>query len=416
MATEYAQTSFFDKTTWSNSYYAALLPVEYFLSQVMLRGDASRVFWSSDDIAFRKRFQNATVENGADFDQIQPQTLNFPFANYWYSGGLWVPDDRAFAVNPIQMMRGLWDVGLPTYMRAMAVKTTLDATVYYDRDDDARMNYEAIMWEQQPKGPVQFTTSVSWQGVEIALPVFITIESIEYNPSFQEGDWLKQQRILPIKIKLAVRTYILFFPRQTNIDGNPRPFTPFGTGASTSPENDQIYITERVILDFATAKQWGTAGPVTASDYVGTAANSEPVGPNAVDLDVVNPIVTDIVQGYFQAATDITVNAVVVDPATITPTSFTLSWAVRAADLPNLTALKIQVPGQTPIIITDSTVTTQIVDGLFPNSTYEVTALFYSASGSITTFSLTTTTAADPTDLNPLKPKRRRGQLKGMTW
>jgi hypothetical protein len=413
---EYTQETFYAKTYWANSYYAALLPLEYFLSQVLLRGDMTRVLWSSEDIAFRKRFQSVGIENGGDFETIQPQTLNFPFVSYWYTGGLWTPDDRPFSVQPMQMIRGTWTEGLPANLRAMAVKTSFDATAYFDRDDEARMGYEAMLWEQQPKGPVQFATTLGWRGVDLVVPVNITIESIEFNPEYKEGDWLKKQRMVPIKMKFVVRTYILFFPHQLNSDGTRRLATPFSTGAVTvDPEEDKVYITEEVILNFAAAKQWGTL-----DEFTGTAIITDPDSLTLTELTNkvadVRALTSDIVTGYFQPATDITVNACIVDPNSITPTSFNLMWAVRPADMPNLDFIRILVPGQPPTIVQATDPAQTAITGLYPLSTYEVTLLFYSISGAITEFKLTVTTAADSTDTNPLPAKRRRGRLKGTEW
>ena len=130
----------------------------------------------------------------------------------------------------------------------------------------------------------------------------------------------------------------------------------------------------------------------------------------------VNPVTSDIVQGYFQPATDITVNACIVNPASITPNGFTVSWAIRPADIPNVQFVRVLVPGQSALVVENSAVNSQVVTGLYPGSTYQVSVLFYSNSGAITSFALDVTTLPDPTDTNPIPPSRRRGKLIGQTW
>ena len=114
MAREFTQASFFDHSTYANVYHAAKIPLEYFLADVLVRADMTRVQWSSDAYAFRRRFELADAQNGGDVASLQASNLNLPFVNYWYENGtFWQPDDRPFAVNSQQMLRGQWQKACP---------------------------------------------------------------------------------------------------------------------------------------------------------------------------------------------------------------------------------------------------------------------------------------------------------------
>jgi hypothetical protein len=429
MAREFTQASFFDHSTYANVYHAAKIPLEYFLADVLVRADMTRVQWSSDAYAFRRRFELADAQNGGDVSTLQASNLNLPFVNYWYENGtFWQPDDRPFAVNSQQMLRGQWAEGLPARMRAIAVKTPMVATAFYERDEDARLAYELILWETQPKGPVQLATSVKWKDVDIAVPVFVTIEGVTFNPQFNETDWLKSQRMFPVQIKMMVRTYVLAYPHQKPLVdlSDTRPQPPYNTGRLDYGSDDKIYITEQVLLNFASVKQWGTLNDgedISASvgtdpgDYYDQNASldeKDGVDGALYTSKSINDTVLDIATGYFSPTEEVYVNACEVDPRSITQTSFKLSWAIRKAELKYLQDVTIKVPGQPEIIITDERMKSQIISGLYPNSEYDVLVLFHSKNGGVRDVHLHVTTADDPN--NPTSLKRRRGKLKGMEW
>lgn len=429
MAREFTQSTFFDHSTYSNVFYAAQIPLEYYLADVLMRTDLTRIQWSSDAYAFRRRFELSDSQNGGDFGAIQPSSLNLPFVNYWYENGVfWEPDDRPFSINSQQILRGQWEEGLPSRLYAIAVKTPMIATAYYSTDQDARLAYELLMWERQPKGPIQLSSSVTWKDTDIQIPVFVTIESVNFNPKFTEVDWLKTQRIFPMQIRMILRTYILYYPYQTPLVDtlpNPRAMPPYAVGARGGVDrDDQIYITEQVLLNFAALKQWGTLvnEPFTVR---GTEPEDLSQQTDAIDIvdgedtvqystDSINDTTVDIITGYFSGSGGITINACEIDPDTITTTSCTLSWNVPITDLPNLIDVTILVPGQVPIRITDPNITSQVITGLYANSQYDITVLFHTASGIIQDFHLSVTTANDPNNSVPLS--RKKGRLKGMEW
>lgn len=416
MAREFIQEKFFDHSRFTNTYYATLPPLEYFIANTLMRGDMSRVLWASDDMAFFRRFMTVGSDNGGDVSQIRPSNLELPFVNYWYNGS-WEPDDREYAVQPMQMIRGQWQEGLPGYLRALAVMTTFSFTAFFGRDDDARLGYELLLWEQQPRGPVQFMTKLEWKGTEILVPVFFTIENMNFNPEFQESEWLKAQRILPFKFDIIARTYSIYMQAQETFDGYQREKAPFATGL-INPDPEGLYISEEVILNFASAKGWGTLDEETATyiDYDLDTADEFTDAERASGVATPREITTDLVQGYFEAGTNIGVNRCEVDPETITQNGFTLTWQVRPADMDSFDHMKILVPGQNPVWISDPKQKEYEFGGLYPNSDYRVTVLFYSKSGGITDFHLDVQTAEDPTDPIKRPLKRRMGRLRGMEW
>lgn len=420
MAREITQTSFFDHSPYSNVYYAAQIPIEYFLADVLLRHDVSRVVWASDAYAFRRRFELAD-QQGGEFDNIAPSNLNFPFINYWYAEGFWKPDDRPYVGNPQQILRGLWWEGLPSFMRSMAVKSTFSAIAYYSRDDDARLAYELLMWEYMPKGPIQLATTVQWKNQDIQVPAFLTLESIDFNPQFTEVDWLKTNRVVPIKFTFSMRTYILSYPKQ-----------PLATGATSSDEypaftrplifaaqeDVPLTISEHVLLEFAAAKQWGDLPVDTPDAILNIDMENPPIEytpqEEATTEAIPENTTADIISGYFQTA-DLAIKTCTISD--ITTTGFKISWELLAEELEKLNKITIKVPGQRLKTISDiNNITSYTVANLSPNSEYGIIVLFYAISGTIKDFHLTATTLSDAANPVGTPISKKRGNLKGMTF
>jgi hypothetical protein len=411
MAREFAQSKFFDHSRYTNVYYASQIPLEYFIANVLLRGDLSRVVFTSDDMIFRRRFQTADAQNGGNINDITPSSLNFPFAGYWYNG-FWTPDDRIYSVQPMQMIRGTWEAGLPDYLRAMAVKNTFDVTALYARDDDARLAYEALLWEKIPKGPVQFSTRIKWKDVDLLMPTFFTIEDITFNDQYKEGDWLKQQRIIPFKFSITCRTYSIYMPAQLDVEGWQRDRAPYSTGAINT-ETVPISITEEVILQFAASKGWGTLTEEFATEYDAFPVD-DPDDPDEEDTPY--ELIQEVTDGYFAGGKRLDILSFEVDPASITDTSCTITWEINPDDIIDFQSLKILIPGQDPIFIDDPAITSYTIDRVFPSSEYHIVGLFASKFDTITDFHITCTTLEDPNNPVGTPLVKRRGRLKGMTW
>lgn len=415
MAREFIQEPFFDHKSYVNTQYASQIPLEAFLSNLLVRGDQSRILYASTDMAFRKRFQTVDLENGGDIADIKPSQLNFPFVNYWYSG-YFEPDDRAYSVQPSQMVNGQYVEGLPAYLRAMAVKTTFSITAMYSRDDDARLAHDLVLWEANPKGPVQFQIPIQWKDIELMLPTFFTIENLQFNPdNYNETEWLKSQRIVPVKFDVVCRTYSIHQRAQTTLDGKERPMSPLLTGVISTDSTDELYLTERVIFNFATKKnmyEYEEADLQIDYDDYNEEDEFTDQEKSTMVMDV-HDIATDIVTGYFQQKDDLYVNACVID--NIRQDGFKLKWIIRPPDRPNFREMKILVPGREPIIIDDIKTKNIEINGLYPSSTYDITVLFYTIAGSVTTFKLNTTTLEDP-DNKIDTPIKRKGNLRGLTW
>jgi hypothetical protein len=373
---EYFSNGFYDKSKWTNSYYAVMICLEKYIAANIFRGDVSRVFFASDSYSFRRRYE--LTDSSQAYENIKASSLQFPFCNYWYSGS-WDYDDRSASVQTPQIMFGSLEDGASKKLRAIAVKSQFSSTFYFNRDDDARLAYEYLMWDRSPSRIIRLAESLEWDGQKILLPVYVTVDNLDFNSQFTENDWLKNNRIVPIKMSFTVRSYIIYPEAQEKLSSG-------GVDSILRDDPASLYVTEQVLLDFFATK----------------------------DLETNQDIYADMVEAYFDPDYDITIDSTTL--SNIVYNGFDISWSVTdTGDVASaLDYVKIIVSGN-PVVVVPGTQFSYHFTGLTENTSYNVTLLFYLKSGKIYDRHLTLTTANDastnPKDIGPIK-----GTLKGLTF
>ena len=238
---------------------------------------------------------------------------------------------------------------------------------------------------------IQLATSVVWKGISIAVPVYLTLEQPQFNPTFNETTWLTTQKIVPIKFTFTARTYLILPEKQLLETGaastdNTPPFNVYDGNT-----NEDIILSASVLLEFASRKNFGDL------DYS--------------DKDL-GPYTSDVVAGYLDPAEfNITYTA-----TEITTSSFKLNWVIPVEDKEAFAYLNILIPGRPNVLIEDVLTVSRVITGLQPASIYEITVLTYDTSGNVKTNRLSVTTlSGDSSDVgNSITTKK--GKLKGMEW
>lgn len=262
-------TKYYYHKSYVPTYYWVYMFLEKWVASTTFRNDTSRVFMSSDDYAFRRRFE--LTDMSKDYNDIEASSLRFPFANYWPLNSGWKADNRPAANTAAMVYLGM-DVG-NTHLRTSAVTLTIPVQFYFDREDDARMAYDRLFFYTFNEH--YYSTDVTYgaygrypdgsysNGSTLALPVNISIKNLLFNPSFKESDWLKKNRIFVIKADFECRSYIIFPPDQPDytVDTTTREFE--------ESYNDGIvsyYPVEDVILNMVN-KTWDVEVYKTKDDF-----------------------------------------------------------------------------------------------------------------------------------------------------
>lgn len=237
---EATRKQYYDHVDYTATYYALYVALEKWMADVVFREDLSRVFLSSPDYAYRRRFE--LTDTAVAYNKIQPASLRFPFANYWPLNAGWQPDDR-IAANPASFV----EVGVSAQSRilkAMMVTTDIEALLHFDREDDARQAYERLLWQSYRER--YSSTTIAWKGEVLGLPLNIKVKNLEFNPNFTEQDWLKSNRIFIVRCTIGLRSYSLEPPRQLPYNASED---------SVLGDDERYYITEEVITNLLQGKR-----------------------------------------------------------------------------------------------------------------------------------------------------------------
>ena len=236
---EVPRKQFYIHKDYVPTYYYAYKFIKDYIAKMCLRNDISRVVMASNDYAFRRRFE--TTDMSTNYNDLETSSLNFPFANFWPQNSTIVPDDRFAAKTAALIYSGI-EIG-STRVRAASVILSIPTTIYFDREDDARMCCEKLYFESYNEH--YYSTKARYADNMFNLPLSIEVRNLTFNPQFNEQDWLKKQRIFPITVEFNVRTYILYPPQQPNYD-----VEILEDFSNYSPGFEHNYITEQVIMDF----------------------------------------------------------------------------------------------------------------------------------------------------------------------
>lgn len=375
MAQEFITPSFYDSTSFGLSYYSAMIAFENYIAANVLRGDASRILFTSTSYAFRARFEQ--TDRGSQYAGVS--SLNFPFANYWYDG-YWEDDDRIGSMQASQMMNGTTFNGIK--IRNRPVKGKFTVTFYFDTDKEARTASDLMVWAFRPRS-VMIATSVKYKNIDVVIPVVIELESTNFNPEFTEKEWLQKNRIIPFNATFTIRSYVVGPHIQTKItNGLDHNFK----------EDVSVYITEHVKLYFETYK-------------------------NVPSTGITNDELMTSIDAYFNPAYDISIASLNVSD--ITHESAKINYEVTlpiTASVDSLVSIVVKMVGKADITITDpELIGSIIIGGLSELSNYSAYIFFYLKSGKIKTQTLTFTTANDiSTPDNTLDIPLK--SLKGLTF
>jgi len=328
MAQGTSAISFYIHDSFVKGYYTLYIALEQWIANTIFRGDMSRIFLASNEYAFRRRFE--LVDPSVQYDTIKASSLQFPFANYWPNNEGWKPDERPAANTAALLLHGL---SLRTRMvRAMSVMTSIPITFYFDREDDARLAYETLLWMSFQEQLLY--TQVAWKGEKLPLPLNVKIQNLAFNPDFKEQDWLSQNRIFTIAAVFDLRSYSLYPPKQ-----------PPASSQIPIDDDEQFAITEEAILLLK--------------------KNNKLIGDISVDT-------------LFNQNPHILVNQFAV--ANATPTTVRLVWDVTLEGSLELEAIKLQISGKDSVTL-GPTVRDYTFRKLQENSTYIATLTLMAKDG-----------------------------------
>lgn len=360
--TETQAKPFYKHETFTATYYPLYIALEQWLSTNIFRQDLTRIFLASDEYAFRRRFE--LTDTSEAYDNISASSLQFPFANYSPSNSGWMPDEREATNSAALMLTG---VSFQTrLLRAMAVQTSIGVSFYFDREADARLAYEALLWLSYRERFLY--TSVGYRGEMLDLPLNIKIQDLSFNPDFKESSWLTQNRIFVIKAALDLRSFSLQPLAQ-----------PMYTLDAIPEDSERFYLTEETVLQLRSANK--LIGELT----VDTLYNQNP---------------------------DITVNQFAVISSTAT--TVRVSWEVASTSIEDsISKIYLSISPRDPVLLSTSA-QDYTFRALTENSTYYITLKIITEQGKSKTIVIQATTPLS--EESALQLAAVPNSLVGITW
>ena len=424
---EYYRTPYYSSDRMDKKFIDTHLAVqttlETFFKDVLFKGDITRVLYASPDMSFRRRIETLDTNQEYNADSpIVPEGLRLPYISYFPAGDP-EADDRPSSVSAAAAIIGEWDEDFETNVRSIATKQSYKATLFAARRDDVRFFYLELLQEKEPKFPIRYYYTLEWRGVNLSIPINITIESINTNPAYEETAFLAKNKIFPVEVELTVRTYQMIINSFDNYCQLPKRFS------NIIDEYDEVnppteYITEKVVLNWASEK-FGLDMDSNKVDYESDEIKNLLKSPyyfNQKDLteaellssvaNVPTNYTTDVVQGYFQTDSSAELNRIAYNRAKSTPTTAWFDFAVKPSTFDKFLRMEISIPGYDPITITDCKARNAVISGLTQNSEYKVTALVYATDSTIKTYFLTITTPIDTTKVDETPTAGRINLLK----
>lgn len=251
-------SQYYAHNSYVHTYYYTYRFLENWITKNIFRNDKSRTFLASDEYAYRRRFE--LTDTSKDFDTLDFSSLRLPFANYWPQNVGWEPDDRIAAKSAALTYLGIYEGS--TKVRAAASTLDISTTFYFDREDDARLAYDVLYFNsfnehyysiKVPYG--KKPTANGYSSNVLDLPMNLVVSGLEFNPKYQENDWLKKQRVFILKASFKIRTFAILPPSQPDYSVSVGVDGVLSDGSEYDDGIGYYYIVDDVILNFAKKDQ-----------------------------------------------------------------------------------------------------------------------------------------------------------------
>ena len=202
--------------------YAIDIAIENHFSK-SLEFPLDRIIYASNEYCFRER----TRKNEGD--------LNLPFLNYYRVG--YNKSEREW-FNDYSNRFGLIDRQnkftsiLGGKMRIYPITIQYEATVFFAQNKDCEYAMNKLLFDASNETTIE--PQLETNDGDIIKNSGLVNFDLEYNPTYQESDWLEQNRIWTIGIDFSVTTFMI-----GNFDTNP----------------DNLHVAKSVLLEFFSAKK-----------------------------------------------------------------------------------------------------------------------------------------------------------------
>jgi len=342
---ELIEQRYYNPTRLNNTTYLLMMFIEQYFGQEIFKGEGSRIFYGSDEFAFRQRLNKLYPKVSSPNASVNASQLQFPFCNYFRNTG-WRIDNRPAIQNATAAIKGFnISNSVPIPIRFLQTEMDYDLTFYFDRDDDAQNCYDILMWIQNPTPKQYEYPGLMYKNYKLDIPIIMRTNSVTWTNQFKENEWLQKNRIIVVKANITIKSVVVDQYAQGRKSSLFKVIPESGT--------EEFYITKQSILDFLNYKK----DPLINKEN----------------------IVLDIIANF---PVDPMLNAVA-RVENITETSATITWDYNEEALylyEDRILIQFETGEQLRPLITDKQA---LLENLEPETTYNLLIYFFGKSGSV---------------------------------
>lgn len=202
--------AYYNDPSFRSNQVALDLAIKNFFSEKLFDGDQTRVLYASNQYCYRGRAEQLRLLAGSSGRAV-PNGLNFPFLNYWQ---MQEAGEVSHVWKSASMLRsGIWVDELGTKLQVAPVTHSYQVVAHYATMADADYAFSTMSWDTA--FPFEIPLTLTWKkvdeplvDVDVPLPVLMTITP-EFNPEFNEAEWLNKGDITTVVLDFKVETFRL---------------------------------------------------------------------------------------------------------------------------------------------------------------------------------------------------------------
>jgi hypothetical protein len=185
--------NYYEDENFLNVSYAMKIALETHFANMLFGGDSTRVIYSSNAYAFRKRSKSNDGNLALPF-------LNFKIVDYSAGKREW------WHANAYTT--GMYLSDLEEKVQFAPVQIDFEATYWCHRADEMFYAASELIWDADNK-TVVVAASIDVDGTTVDLAGALSYAGPKIDPTYDENDWLERNKIHNISLDFDVNTFHL---------------------------------------------------------------------------------------------------------------------------------------------------------------------------------------------------------------
>jgi len=217
---------YYDDPSFLNTIYAVDLTLITHFANMFFGGDQTRVIYSSNEYAFRKRSDQNKGNLELPFLNFKLKDIDLGHASRWHPG--------AYST-------GVYIDALETKIRFAPMVLSYDVSFWSHTSFDNKYAFTNVTWDANNKTILAPYVTVDVEDVSYAAHLSYT--GMSFEPQYNENDWLERNKIHSSSLDIEIETFNLI-------------------------ANTDITIPETLVFNFASAYNFDTDNYDEALEFV----------------------------------------------------------------------------------------------------------------------------------------------------